>query len=101
MIHLLTRMLFRINKFAKKSKADFIFASNSDGWPYGCAAELISIEILKEILNKTNKPLYLEHTIPYIFDHQDDFKILRALGPKEYQNQNLTLSVDYQEDLIL
>ena len=90
--------LIRLNK---ESNSDFIFASNSDGWPYGCAAEMISLETLKKILNQTNDPFCLEHTIPYIFDHPSSFKILRALAPKEYQNKSLTLSVDYMEDFLL
>ena len=52
-------------------------------------------------MEETNNPFYLEHTIPYIFDNINSFEILRALGPKEYQNRNLTLSVDYKEDFLL
>ncbi len=85
----------------KESNADFIFASNSDGWPYGCAAEMILVNTLKNILNNTNDSFCLEHTIPYILDHPNSFKIIRALGPKEYQNRSLTLSVDYKEDFLL
>ena len=88
-------------KLYKESNADFIFASNSNGWPYGCAAELISVNTLKNILDKTKDPFYLEHTIPYVFDNPNNFKIIRALGPKEYQNKSITLSVDYEEDFIL
>lgn len=90
--------LIRLNY---QSNVDFIFASNSDGWPYGCAAEMISVDALKNIMNRTNDPLYLEHTIPYIFDHPNSFKIIRASAPKEYQNKSLTLSVDYKEDFLL
>lgn len=88
-------------KLNRESNADFIFASNSDGWPYGCAAEMISVDTLKNILVKTNDPFCLEHTIPYILDHKNSFKIIRAFAPKEYQNKNLTLSVDYSEDFLL
>ncbi len=88
-------------KLYGESNADFIFASNSNGWPYGCAAEMISVNTLKNILDKTKDPFYLEHTIPYVFDNPNNFKIKRALGPKEYQNKSITLSVDYEEDFIL
>ena len=62
---------------------------------------MISVDTLKNILDKTNDPFYLEHTIPYIFDNPNNFKIKRALGPKEYQNKSISLSVDYIEDFIL
>ena len=88
-------------KLNKEFNYDFIFASNSNGWPYGCAAEMISFKTFSRILDETNNPFYLEHTIPYIFDNLNSFKTLRALGPKEYQNQNLTLSVDFKEDFLL
>ena len=85
----------------KETNKEFLYASNDDGWPYGCAAELISVTAIEKILKYTKKDYYLEHTIPFILDNPSMFTILRVHGPKNYQNQNLSLSVDYIEDFLL
>ena len=54
---------YLIDKFLFES-ADFLYASHRDGWPYGCAAELISVEALIRAHNATKESIYLEHTIP-------------------------------------
>ncbi len=80
---------------------DFISASNRSGWPYGCAAELISRRTLEEIHNRTQKPLYLEHIIPFFFDFPEDFAIHRAVAPKSINRPEYCFSVDYPEDMEL
>ena len=92
---------YELMQLHKKTYKDFLYASNDDGWPYGCAAELISIEALEKIIKSTNKDYYLEHTIPFMLDNPSMINILRVEGPENYQNQNLALSVDYIEDFLL
>jgi len=78
---------------------DFMYASNREGWPYGCAAELISLTSLEQIHAKTSNALYLEHTIPYFFDYSDEFTILKVKAPAKIHRPNYYFSVDYRDDL--
>jgi len=80
---------------------DFMYASNREGWPYGCAAELISRKALEGIHEKTDNQFYLEHTIPYFFDHMEEFEILKVRAPKEINRPDYYFTVDYPEDLEL
>lgn len=85
-----------------RSKAcDFMYASNRDGWPFGCAAELISVEKLEHIHAVTEDPLYLEHTIPYFFHHSDQFQMQRVHAPAALNRPDWAFTVDYPEDLEL
>ena len=85
----------------QNSRYDFIYASNRDGWPYGCAAELIDCNILKQIHHDSLDQLYKEHIIPYFFDNRDHFNILRLQAPKYLNRPNYCFSVDYSEDIEL
>ena len=80
---------------------DFIYASNRSGWPYGCASELIRRKALEEIHSKTSEPLYLEHIIPYFFDHPEEYRIHRAEAPININRPDYCFSVDYLEDIEL
>lgn len=85
----------------QKNPCDFIYASNREGWPYGCAAELIDVKALEKIYAKTSNHFYLEHTIPYFFDHEDDFKIMKVKAPKGINCPDYYFTVDYPADLQL
>jgi spore coat polysaccharide biosynthesis protein SpsF len=80
---------------------DFMYASNRDGWPFGCAAELISVAALERIHASTSEALYLEHTIPYFFHHPDEFDMLRVRAPAALNRPDWAFTVDYAEDLEL
>lgn len=80
---------------------DFMYASNRQGWPYGCAAELIGRIPLEKIHSKTQEPLYLEHIIPFFFDNPEEFKTLKVKAPSEINRPEYYFSVDYAEDLKL
>lgn len=80
---------------------DFIYASNRSGWPYGAAAELIRHRTLEEIHDRTAEPLYLEHIIPYFFNHPGEYRMLRAEAPEDIRRPEYCFSVDYPEDLEL
>lgn len=81
--------------------ADFIYASHRDGWPYGTAAELIAIDALERIHAGTDKPLYLEHTIPYFFDHPLEFRMRKEMSPEALHRPDLAFTVDQPEDMEL
>ncbi len=83
------------------SHYDFMYASNREGWPYGCAAELISRKALNVIHQKVDNPFYTEHTIPYFFDHPDEFRVLKVLSPEAIRRPDYYFTVDYPEDLAL
>jgi len=83
-----------------KIAMDFIYASNSDGWPYGTAAELLCIKTLEKIHNLCAINLfYLEHTTPYFFENLKKYSTLRLKAPIKLRNKKIFLSVDYPEDL--
>ena len=88
----------------KENPYDFMYASNREGWPYGCAAELIERKALEKIhtqTTQTTEKLYLEHIIPYFFDHPDEFKILKVKAPAEINRPNYYFTVDYPKDIEL
>jgi spore coat polysaccharide biosynthesis protein SpsF len=85
----------------RQNPDDFMYASNREGWPYGCAAELIAVSALEKIHATTSQPLYLEHTIPYFFDHPDEFRILKVTAPEALRRPELAFTVDYPEDMEL
>lgn len=80
---------------------DFLYASNREGWPYGCAAELIAVAALEQIHSKTSESLYLEHTVPYFFDNPAEFRILKVRAPDGIRRPELAFTVDYPEDFEL
>lgn len=92
--------MYLIDQFLNNS-AEFLYASHRNGWPYGCAAELISVDALNRAHRATKETIYLEHTIPYFFDHSDNFSMHKVFAPENLRRPDLFFSVDYQEDLDL
>lgn len=80
---------------------DFMYASNREGWPYGCAAELISVAALERIHATTKEQLYLEHTVPYFFDNPEEFNILKVRAPEALCRPEWAFTVDYPQDMEL
>ena len=85
----------------EKTKGDFIFTSHRNGWPYGSAAELISVRALQEIARKTTEPLYLEHIIPWFHHNQNDFRYVPVNSPSHLRRPDYYFTVDYPEDLVM
>lgn len=88
-------------KFHREQPHDFMYASHRQGWPYGCAAELLERAALEDIHARTQDPLYLEHTIPYFFHHSQAFQISKICAPAELNRPDYYFTVDYAEDLEL
>ncbi|MDA9021345.1 hypothetical protein N9H97_03645 [Gammaproteobacteria bacterium] len=80
---------------------DFLYLSHKNGWPYGTASELISVNALKYIENKTTSEVYKEHIIPFFKDNPDIFKVQRINSPPSLSRPNYYFSVDYQEDIAI
>ena len=85
----------------KEQQDDFIFATHREGWPYGCAAELISLSSLKKIHPKTKDDLQREHTIPYFFENTTEFNITKLNSDRGMNRPDYFFSVDYKEDFEL
>ena len=85
----------------EKDRHDLIYASCREGWPYGCAAELISLDSLKKVSASTNNSFDLEHTIPYYFNNYKNFKIKKLCSPKNINRPEYYFTVDYKEDFLL
>jgi len=85
----------------QEEPVDFLYASHREGWPYGCAAELIALDALERIHSITDKALYLEHTIPYFFDNPEAFSIRKMKSPQRLCRPDLAFTVDFPDDLEL
>ena len=85
----------------KEQHDDFIFATHRDGWPYGCAAELISLDSLKTIHPKTKNTSHREHTIPYFFENINEFNITKLNSDQSMNRPDYFFTVDYKEDFEL
>ena len=80
---------------------DFMFASNRAGWPYGTAAELISLTALERAHALTDVAFHLEHIIPYFHENPDCFSIRKVFATEEICRPEYALTVDYPEDMQL
>lgn len=80
---------------------DFIYASHKKGWMYGTAAELITVETLEKILDNTTDKFYLEHTIPYLFQHETQFQLKPCYIEQELVRESYHVSIDYLQDFDL
>lgn len=90
-----------LRRHREEPAADFLYASNRAGWPYGCAAELIAVSTLARIRAATDTPFYLEHIIPYFFEHPGEFMIREVRSPSGLCRPELAFTVDHPEDMEL
>lgn len=84
-----------------REPCDVIYASHRRGWPYGAGSELMSVSALVNARSRTNDPYYLEHTVPFFFDHSEEFSVRQLIAPPSLCRPEAALSVDFQEDLEL
>jgi spore coat polysaccharide biosynthesis protein SpsF len=68
------------------------------GLPYGAGVESVASEALlraeKEACNITER----EHVCPYLYGHPELFLLHRPLVPRQWQGQDLRITVDTRED---
>ena len=68
------------------------------GLPYGAGVEAISAEALFRTKAEAVSPYDREHVCPYIYTHPAQFSLHRPLAPLRWQNPDIRLTVDTQED---
>ena len=68
--------------------------------PDGTGIEIIKLEALKNSHEKGSDRHRSELVTSYIFDNQNDFKILKKKLPSRLRRPEIRLTVDYAEDLI-
>ena len=72
--------------------------SGYSGLPYGAGVESVSASAL--LCAGTEAVLYYdrEHVCPYLYTHPELFRLHRPLAPLRWQNPDIRLTVDTQED---
>jgi len=80
-------------------EGNFDFADYEDA-PEGTGFELIKTEALRISHERGSKRHRSELVTSYIFDHQDNFKILHKQLPPKLCRPEVRLTVDYAEDLV-
>lgn len=67
----------------------------------GCGFEIIALRALEESHSKGEKKHRSELCTLYIREHLQDFKVIKSNPPKELIRQDLRLTVDNPEDLVV
>lgn len=84
----------------KSSKKDLVYASHSEGWIYGTAAELVSVNALARAHDSAQSADDKEHVVSFL--KRSDIFSKEAVKPDLLlRRPDIFLSVDYQEDLDL
>jgi len=68
------------------------------GLPCGTGVESVFSEALLRAERETKDPAEREHVCPYLYRHQELFRLHRPLAPLYWQCPELTLTVDTAED---
>lgn len=86
-----------INKYLDEYE-DSNYMSNTveRSYPRGYDAEIFSFKALEEAYNNAEKDYEREHVTPYIYDLNNNFKILSYKNSKDYSKYRVTL--DTKED---
>ena len=84
----------------KECKSDLVYASHSEGWIYGTAAELITSKSLILACEAAESASDREHVVSFL--KQSELFSKTAVTPEiSMRRSDIFLSVDYQEDLDL
>jgi spore coat polysaccharide biosynthesis protein SpsF len=78
---------------------DFICNNIPPTYPHGLDVEVIPTRTLKRLKDEVKKPLYREWLTMTIIENQDRYTIRNSAHAKNLQDLRLTL--DYEEDLVL
>ena len=81
-----------------KAQADFAFIS---GIPLGSGVDIYTPQALERLAARAHSPAYREHINAYLFDHPDEFNILRLSPSPGFRHPGLRVTVDTAEDLAL
>ncbi|WP_052078299.1 cytidylyltransferase domain-containing protein [Spirochaeta lutea] len=66
--------------------------------PYGGGVEFITAQALLNLPEHTLTPYDYEHVTPYIYNHPEDYSLLRLSPPDWARYPDVRITVDYQED---
>lgn len=106
-------MINDLNSLDLPSNLGMYYSSYDEGMAYGCAAELFSVDVFREVLglvaalpaSDDRKSDYLEHTKPSFLDENIsnnlNFTVARAIMPAAYKSGSASLSIDYPEDFLV
>ena len=92
----------RLVKFHQRGEYDYSYnhiPDQSNGYPDGVGAEILSRELLKYIWENTHKAHQREHCFDYVWDNISQFKIGILKARKSIRRPDVKLDVDTQEDL--
>lgn len=91
-------LLFEIHR---DTQADLVYASHPEGWIYGTAGELVTLNALQRAAQATSDPVDREHVVSYL-KRSDEFERIKVSPRSASLNRpDIFLSVDYPEDLHL
>jgi len=68
-------------------------------YPDGLGAEVINLEVLREIDQRAMDPAHREHVTSYIWDHLEDFHVETFVAPASIAGSNIKLDIDTETDL--
>jgi spore coat polysaccharide biosynthesis protein SpsF len=96
----------RLVKEFRNNNYDYLSLKTKDGVPiilsgFGLAVEVVSLDALKKAYSLTKNKVDLEHVTPFIYKNPQIFKVKFLDYPKlkEFNHNDLRLTVDFQEDL--
>ncbi len=88
----------------KSKPCDYISFAYFDGTPImkghiGLFAEIMRVDFLKQIAQKTNLPLYREHVTNYVYEHLDIFDARFIPVPEPFfDRKDIRLTIDTPSD---
>jgi len=90
-----------IQAYEKNPSADLVHNKHKRGYPFGTAAELVTLKALDGAQRNAFEKHHREHVLPYIFENPDKFNIIRINAPPDLIRPDYYLAVDFPEDLEL
>ena len=69
------------------------------GHPVGAAVEVIATSTLRRVAAVATDPYDREHVTPYVYRHEDAFRVIRPEVPAAVRRSDLRLTIDTPADL--
>jgi len=94
----------RLIKYYNTNSCDYAFNHQNkinSKYADGFGAEIFSVDVLKQILEKAISKENKEHVTQYIWENQETFNIEAVYAPEELSYPNLRFDVDTEDDLLL
>ncbi len=68
------------------------------GLPYGSGVEIVSAQGLFRAEERTTRDYDREHVCPYLYEHPEEFTLVRVPAPREFQGGKYRITLDTQAD---